>query len=146
MWSLRNPHGLIPGGYTTPARDGRHFISSAASEAAQSSRALHSDKQPRATFPPTIVCPSGRRQQNGGERRWFGKQSIREPVARCRVVGRASRNVMQSNEEGVCKTTAQRHRESMGVGELQMLSCHHCGTALTMGLGVKRLRQSGVQK
>jgi hypothetical protein len=48
---------------------------------------LHADKQQRARFPPTIVCSSGRRQQRGGEKRWFGEQSILEPVARRRVAG-----------------------------------------------------------
>jgi hypothetical protein len=36
-----------------PTRDGQHFTNSAAREAAQSSPALHLDKQSRATFPPT---------------------------------------------------------------------------------------------
>jgi hypothetical protein len=68
-WPFKNSHGLDPRGGAALARDGLHFISSAASEATQSSQALHSDKQPRATFPPTIVYSSGRRQQRGRQRR-----------------------------------------------------------------------------
>jgi hypothetical protein len=138
--------GLTPRGRPTPARDGRHFISSAASEAAQSSRTLHSDKQPRATFSPTIVCPSGRRQQKGGERRFFKESSIREPVARSRVSG-SCEAAMRCNRtrRAVYKTIPERQRESMGVGRHQMVSCHHRGTAVNVGLGIECLRGSAVQ-
>jgi hypothetical protein len=57
-WSM-NPHGLTRGGRVTPARDGRDFVSSVASKAAQISRALHSNKQSRATFPPTSFVHQG---------------------------------------------------------------------------------------
>jgi hypothetical protein len=39
----------------------------------------------------------------------------------------------------------ERHRKSMGVGRLQMVSYHHHGTAITVGLGMKRLRRSEAQ-
>jgi hypothetical protein len=128
------------------SRRRRHFISFIASEASQSSRMPHSEKQPSETFPPSILCPSGRLRQRGGERRWFGEHNIWEPVARHWVTGRCKAAMWRYRmRRGVCKTTAERHRESVGTGRLQMASCHHRGTAITVGMGVKRLRRSGVQ-
>jgi hypothetical protein len=128
------------------SRRRRHFISFIASEVAQSSRVLHSEKQPSETFPPSILCPSGRRQQRGGEKRWVGEHNIRERVARRCVAGCCKAAMWRYRmKRAVCKTTAERHRKSVGTGRLQMASCHHRGTALTVGMGVKRLRRSEVQ-
>jgi hypothetical protein len=127
-WPFRNPYGLTPGGRATPARDGRYFISSPASKAGQSSRALHSDGQSRATFPPTILCPSERRQQREGEKRWFGNKVFGSRWRHTGSLGVAKPQCSAIEWGGaVCKIAAERHCESMGVGKFQMVSGHHYG-------------------
>jgi hypothetical protein len=100
-WWSRNLHSLTPGGRFTPARDGRHFVSSVASEAAQklTSAALKQTiaRHISADHNLSVMAAAAKRRR---EEMGWGTRCLGAGGATPGRWALRTRNVMRANEEG----------------------------------------------